>query len=110
LELLSPSTCAGQVLITPNTEARLVTNRDSAAASMSYDVRGSTNLLKVKQNGELFISPYLQILYTPTVYVVFHIGVYTRLTEMGRVGRDSNLYIAGPFARRLMLFSLFALG
>lgn len=53
LELLSPNTHAGQVLITPNTEAKLKTNRDSAAR-MSYKVQGDssgTNLLTVKSNG-----------------------------------------------------------
>ncbi|XP_067936717.1 nuclear pore membrane glycoprotein 210-like [Watersipora subatra] len=52
LELLTPATCSGQVLMTPNTEARLRTNRDSSA-TMSYKVQGQSDLVTVGPNGEI---------------------------------------------------------
>ena len=48
--LSSPSKCAGQVLMTPNTEAKLKTNRDGAAR-MTYSVQNNNELLTVKENG-----------------------------------------------------------
>lgn len=52
LVLSAPSKCAGQVLMTPNTEAKLKTNRDGAAR-MTYSVQNNNELLTVKENGKL---------------------------------------------------------